>query len=101
MPRRFTPKVVTANDLLEGHVIYLAPDRRWSPRLAEAELFFDEAAALAALRIAESQPEIAVGPYLADAAPGPDGRPHPVHFREAFRAAGGPLAGTSKGQEPV
>ena len=39
MPKAFTPKVVTANDLLEGDVIYLTADDRWSRRLEEAEGF--------------------------------------------------------------
>ena len=44
MARAFTPKVVTANDLLEGDVIYLTEDDRWSRELSEAELITDEQA---------------------------------------------------------
>ena len=41
MSRRFTPKVVTANDLLEGDVIYLTADDRWTRAHHEAELIED------------------------------------------------------------
>ncbi len=86
MPRRFTPKVVTANDLLEGDVIYLTEDDRWSRELSEAELIEDEAHGEVRLIFASQQPN-AVGVYLADAKPGTNG-PEPGHFREAFRASG-------------
>ncbi len=87
MPRPFTPKVVTANALLEGDVVYLTEDDRWSRHLSEAELIEDEAHAQLRLLDAEMQPGQVVGPYLADAKPGPDG-PEPTHFREAFRMTG-------------
>ncbi|MEQ3626810.1 MAG: DUF2849 domain-containing protein [Celeribacter sp.] len=86
MARQFTPKVVTANALLEGDVVYLTADDRWSRTHSEAELIEDEAHAQ--IRLLEAnQPGIVVGVYLADARRGPDG-PEPVHFREVFRATG-------------
>lgn len=87
MSRRFTPKVVTANALLEGDVVYLTADDRWSRDHREAELIEDEAHAQLRLLRAEAQRQAVVGAYLADARPGPDG-PEPVHFREAFRTRG-------------
>lgn len=87
MPRPFSPKIVTASDLLEGDVIYLTADDGWSRRIEEAELILDEAHAQLRLLHAESQPNRVVGAYLAEAAEGPDG-PEPTHFREAFRATG-------------
>ena len=87
MSRRFTPKVVTANALLDGDVVYLTADDRWTPHLREAELIEDEASADLRLLAASARQAEVVGPYLADAKPGPDG-PEPVHFREAFRARG-------------
>ncbi|MBD3678333.1 MAG: DUF2849 domain-containing protein [Rhodobacteraceae bacterium] len=87
MSRRFTPKIVTANDLLEGDVVYLTRDDRWSLRLSEAELIEDEPHAQKRLHFAEGQQDLVVGPYLADAHRGPSG-PEPAHFREAFRARG-------------
>lgn len=87
MSRRFTPKVVTANDLLEGDTVWLTADNRWSRSIAEAELIEDEARAQARLAEAEAQGHVVVGAYLADAAAGADG-PVPVHFRETFRTRG-------------
>jgi hypothetical protein len=86
MTRTFTPKIVTANALLEGDVIYLTADDRWSRNLSEAELIDDEAVAQLRLLDAERQGGV-VGAYLADAIAGSCG-PKPAHFREAFRAKG-------------
>lgn len=87
MTQRFTPKVVTANALLEGDVVYLTADDRWTRQLAEAELIDDEAIAAVRLIDALGRHDEVVGAYLADVRPGADG-PEPVHFREAFRARG-------------
>jgi Protein of unknown function (DUF2849) len=87
MSRRFTPKVVTANALIEGDVVYLTADDRWSRDHGEAELIDDEAHAQLRLLKAEAQKQVVVGAYLADAQPGPNG-PEPVHFRESFRTRG-------------
>ena len=87
MPKAFTPKVVTANALLEGDVIYLASDDRWVRRLDEAEIITDEAIAQIRLLDAQARASEAVGVYLADMAPSEDG-PQPTHFREEFRATG-------------
>lgn len=85
MPR-FTPKVLTANALASGEVIYHTATGGWSPLHCEAALYEDEETAQA--HLAEANADIAlVGPYLADARPGPDG-PEPIHFREAFRTRG-------------
>ena len=87
MSRRFTPKVVTANDLRLGDVVYLTADDRWTRLHGEAELIEDEAHAQMRLLHGASQRLVVVGAYLADAKPGPLG-PEPVHFREAFRTRG-------------
>ncbi len=87
MPRAFTPKIVTANALLEGDVVYLTADDRWTRRHSEAELIDDEAHAAIRLLDAERQGNLVVGAYLAEAREGPDG-PEPVHFREGFRSRG-------------
>jgi hypothetical protein len=87
MSRAFTPKIVTANALIEGNAVYLTEDDRWSPDHAEAELLTDEAHAQLRLLQAESQPGLVVGAYLAEARPGGNG-PEPRHFREAFRTRG-------------
>jgi hypothetical protein len=87
MSRRFTPKVVTANRLLEGDNVWLTEDDRWSTDIREAELIEDEAHADIRLLFAQSQKGVIVGAYLADAKAGAEG-PEPTHFREAFRARG-------------
>ncbi|MGI3165796.1 DUF2849 domain-containing protein [Pseudooceanicola sp. 200-1SW] len=87
MPRPFTPKVVTANALLEGDVVYLTADDRWTRDLAEAELLTDEAHAELRLIEAGARQSEVVGPYLTDMKAGENG-PEPTHFREEFRRTG-------------
>ncbi|MQY41177.1 DUF2849 domain-containing protein [Epibacterium sp. SM1969] len=87
MPRPFTPKVITANDLLEGDVIYFTSENSWTRHLSEAELITDEAAAPVRLSEAEKDNLSIVGAYLADATQGENG-PEPAHFREEFRRTG-------------
>ena len=84
---RFSPKVVTANRLAEGDVVYLTADDHWSAHHHQAELIADEAHAQMRLLHANAQRLLVVGAYLADARSGPNG-PEPVHFREAFRTRG-------------
>jgi hypothetical protein len=86
MSKSFTPKVVTANDLLKGDVIYQTVTG-WTRDLADAEILTDEAHA--DLRLIEGSQNIAevVGVYLMDVAL--DGTsPQTTHFREAVRAKG-------------
>lgn len=87
MPRPFTPKVITANALLEGDVVYLTEADTWSRHLSEAEVLTDEAHA--DLRLLEAQARTAevVGVYLADMRLDGD-TPVPAHFREDFRRTG-------------
>ncbi|MDF1803915.1 DUF2849 domain-containing protein [Thalassovita sp.] len=87
MPRPFTPKVITANALLEGDVVYFTQADGWTRHLADAELIDDEAHAQLRLLDAERQQNQVVGVYLADVSAGQDG-PQPTHFREEFRRTG-------------
>lgn len=87
MKGRFTPKIVTGNDLLLGDVVYLTADDRWSRYHHEAELIEDEAHAQMRLLFGTAQRQVVVGVYLADAKAGPKG-PEPTHFREEFRTRG-------------
>ena len=87
MSRQYIPKVVTANRLREGDVVYQTVDDRWSAFHHEAELIEDDAHAQLRLLHANAQKLYVVGAYLADAKPGPNG-PEPTHFREAFRTRG-------------
>ena len=86
MPKPFTPKVVTANDLLIGDVVYQS-ETGWTRVLEEAELLTDEAHADLRLIEASQQTDVIVGAYLADVA-AEAGTPAPTHFRETFRKTG-------------
>lgn len=87
MPRPFTPKVITANALLDGDVIYLAADGTWVHYLKDAVLFTKQEGAEA--KLAEvAQDGMIVGAYLADAKEDAAGSPAPTHFREEFRRTG-------------
>lgn len=87
MAREFTPKVITANALLEGDVVYLTEGDHWTRNLAEAEILMDEADAELRLLMAQSRASQVVGAYLADMTISADG-PEPTHFREDFRRTG-------------
>lgn len=87
MPRQFSPKVVTANALLEGDVVYLTNVDTWTRDLSKAVLLHDEGDAELRLLQAQSQTGLVVGAYLAEMKDGPNG-PEPTHFREAFRRKG-------------
>lgn len=87
MSRAFTPKVITANALLEGDAVWFTADDCWSPNMHEAELITDEAHADLRLLEAQARKSEIAGAYLADAKDGPNG-PEPTHFRETFRTRG-------------
>ena len=87
MARSFTPKVVTANALLEGDAVWLTEDNRWTRDMREAELLTDEAHADLRLLEAQARAGEIAGAYLADAKAGENG-PEPTHFREEFRTRG-------------
>ena len=86
MPKQFTPKVVTANHLLEGDVIYQTATG-WTRRLSEAEMLTDEADADLRLIDALQQTDAVVGAYLADVKL-VNSALEPTHFREEFRTTG-------------
>jgi hypothetical protein len=87
MSREFTPKIVTASDLLEGDVVYLTETDDWSRAHTDAELIEDEAHAEIRLIFASQQVNRVVDVFLAEAKAGPNG-PEPVHFRDVFRSRG-------------
>jgi len=81
-------KIITANDLLSGEVIYLTDSGNWSRSPDEAKLWQDgsaETQKLADIQMAE--PSV-IGPYLAKATRWEDGTTIPNHFREVFRTTG-------------
>lgn len=88
MPKRFTPKIVSANDLLDGDVVWLTREGGWTRDLADAAVARDEKEASHLLVLAEGQPHRIVGPFLADVAAEPGRTPQPTHFREVYRTRG-------------
>jgi len=87
MARAFTPKVLTANRLIEGDVVYYGHNGAWVSSHDDALFLKDEVQANDLLARANAQADLLVGPYLADATL-KDGKPVPSHFREAFRTRG-------------
>lgn len=88
MSKPFTPKVITANHLLSGDVIYFTAENSWSVSHADAVLMTEKDTAQHQLSKAALDTRIAVDPYLADARLNADGNPEPTHFREIFRSKG-------------
>ena len=87
MSREISPKVVTANRLMEGDAVWLTASGEWSGDIHDAELITDEGTATLRLLDADTQAHVIAGAYLADAKMGENG-PEPTHFREDFRATG-------------
>ena len=87
------PKVVTANRLGDGEVVYLTASGEWSPRLAEAGAFEgdEEDRALSIAAKAEAELVIVV-PYAMDVARDGGGLV-PTSQREHIRSQG-PTVGT-------
>ena len=82
-------QAVTANRLHDGQVVYLAPNKGWSDRLADAAVADNAEAAAALLATAERDVDrrIVVGPYLFDVAI-EAGAVRPLGQRETIRAKG-------------
>ncbi|QKV18832.1 DUF2849 domain-containing protein [Oricola thermophila] len=88
MAREYKPRIVTANDLIEGDVVYFTASHNWSRDIGEAVVAWSREAAEQLLAAAQAQENRVVGPYLAETDIGEDNRPQPVHFREVFRTRG-------------
>ncbi len=88
MARTFVPKIVTANDLIEGDVVYFTSDHLWSRNFREARICFFAETANELLSIAENQQSQIVGPYLADVEADQNIPVALLHFREKFRTKG-------------
>ena len=95
-------KMVTANRLSDGVVVYRTADGRWTHELAEGEIV--EGKELGAARLAEAEAAVAacrvVAPYLIDVvAEGEVVRP--ARFREAIRAAGPTVGSEFRAAAPL
>ncbi len=80
-------KVVTANDLRSGEVIYLRFPHDWTLELSKASVITDVDLAQAGLAFAQGQSNVVVGAYLSDVVAEADG-PKASHFRDTFRSTG-------------
>lgn len=85
------PRVVTANRLRTGEVVYLADGGCWSPSLGDALTADDTASAsnLQAIAARDVASNKVVGAYLMDVRI-ETGIPRPVSMREVIRAGRGP-----------
>jgi len=84
-----TPKVVTANRLIDGLVVFVADGPRWVTDIKDATVFedgpkLDEAMAFGAAEVANRK---IVDPYTIDIVV-VDGGPVPERLRERIRAIG-------------
>lgn len=80
-------QVISANDLLDGDVVYLGAAGGWTRNLQEARIFTDSEVATVMLTDTKSQTGIVVDPYLVDVYIGDD-RAIPIHIRERLRHSG-------------
>lgn len=88
MPKAFVPKIVSANDLLTGDVVYLTGAGGFSRDIDEAVIANDEDSAKGLLDWAAGQPGRAVGAYLVEVDAPPGATPRPLHHREIIRDHG-------------
>lgn len=88
MAKPFASKIVSANDLMDGDVVYLTGRNTWSRKISEAAIAHDQEAADVLLVQGEARQDLIVGAYLIDIFFGDDKLPQPTHFREKFRLHG-------------
>ena len=86
MPRKDTLYILTANDLLEGDVVFLG-EAGWvrDHRAARIVRDGDDAKALEAIGAAAKTARKIVDPYLVEITIETDGTPTPVRHRERIR----------------
>ena len=82
-------KIVTANTLATGTVVFLSQDGGWVDGVADARLFADAAAAEEGLAIGQrdAQHAIIVDPFVTDRNPEANGKPG-MTLRDSIRAFG-------------
>ncbi|MBT3069743.1 DUF2849 domain-containing protein [Rhodomicrobium sp. Az07] len=80
------PVVITANRLADGVVIHRTGEGRWSESLDDAQVVRAADEALAALKAAQADGLIAVGPYVAPVEAAASARPG--NLREKIRSDG-------------
>ncbi|MFQ6017563.1 MAG: DUF2849 domain-containing protein [Kiloniellaceae bacterium] len=94
-----TAKVVTANRLIDGLVVYLDHDGGWSEWIGQSRVARsqEESAEILALAERPDQGVVVVGPYLIDVEEA-DGGLRPVRYREVIRSLG-PTVRTDLGKQ--
>ena len=80
-------QIISANDLMDGDVVYLDADGGWTRALSNAALITDKERAKTLLAEAKRQPGTVIDPYLLDVIAEP-GRTTPMHIRERLRESG-------------
>lgn len=82
-------KMIIANRLADGAVVFLAPNHEWTTSVAEGSVLSTESDAEQGLAVAKRHEEdcLIVDPALIDVTV-EDGRPRPTAIREAIRAFG-------------
>lgn len=90
MAKQFYPTVLTANNLIEGHSVFLSSEG-WHRDIVRAMVAVtpEQAEELEALGHRHVSANSVVGPYLVQVALG-DGAPVPLLRREQIRASGVP-----------
>lgn len=83
------PKIISANRLFDGVVVYRSPSGAWTQTLDRAELFADDSATQKGLTSAKDDVarNLVLDPFLVEVAAGADG-PHPLRLRDRIRARG-------------
>jgi len=81
-------KILTANNLLSGKVIYLTSEKKWVENLANAVVFNKQEDSDNALTFADTQINKLQSAYLIDVVLTSDGTPIPISNQELIRATG-------------
>jgi Protein of unknown function (DUF2849) len=83
------PKVISANRLADGIVVYAGRDGSWSERLSQAKIFASKAEAEAGLLVAQNDAKrnLVVEPVVVEVAEDASGL-RAITLREAIRARG-------------
>jgi hypothetical protein len=91
MAKKAVMQIVTANNLLEGHSVFLAEDG-WTVdhRRARIASGSEEAAALEITGRRDEDGNVVVGVYLVDVELDASGQPEPTHYREKLRVRARP-----------
>lgn len=87
MVKKFTPKIITANDLIDGEAVYFTASNNWSKNHFDAIIANSNERAKEILSKAQEQQSIIVGVYMADIILNNE-KISFMHFRETFRSIG-------------